>query len=174
MTTQTRNDRPSEAFDPIKSKDRQTAMSADNLAFTNMARASMQDVYAREETIQECVAYPDAVGPAFSRDPGERVVQIKKLDLHVVYNESSQLVVDVNENRDYVPNDPMVIERGYPEDRGILRDLCLGLKVPVAGSSDAAATVQRLRNRARHGRWFPPFEIRSRTVGRATWVGRQE
>jgi hypothetical protein len=174
MTTELISTKTEEDFALIESKGRKTALNSDNLAFTNTARTSMQDLYAREETIRECVAHPDAVGPAFSRDPGERVVQITKLDLHVVYNESSQLVVDVNENRDYVPNDPMVIERGYPEDRGILRDLYLGLRVPLPGSVGVTAKVQRLRNKARYGRWFPPFEIRSRAVGRTTWLGRQE
>jgi hypothetical protein len=174
MTTETRSNKEGRGFISIESKDRKTAMNASNVAFTNTARASMQAVYAREETIRKCIACPDATGAAFSRDPGERVVQITKLDLHVVYNESSQLVVDVNENRDYVPNDPMVIERGHPEDRGILRDLYLGLKVPLPESIGVTAIVQRLRKRARYGRWFPPFEIRSRTMGMTTWLGRQE
>jgi hypothetical protein len=145
----------------------------DNLAFTNTARSSMQKLYAREETIEACIANPDGVTPAFARNPGETVMQITRLDLHVIYNETEQLVLDVKQNRDYIPNDPMVIERGHPEDRGILRDLYLGLSRQLPDSSGTGASVQRLRNRARSGRWFPPFEIRSRTLDGRTWLGRQ-
>ena len=135
----------------------------DNLAFTNTARSSMQQLYAREETIQACIVHPDAATPAFARNPGETVMQIIRLDLHVIYNETAQLVLDVKQNRDYI-HDPMVIERGHPEDRGILRDLYLGLSRPLHDSSGTGASAQRLRNRARSGDGLPPFEIRRRTL----------
>ena len=173
MTTETTINTNIGGFELIDSTDENRERNEDDVAFTNTARASMQELYAREETIKACIAHPDAVTRAFSRDPDESVVHITKLDLLVVYNETAQLVVDVKKNRDYVPNDPMVIERGYPEDRGILRDLYLGLRVPLIDSKGGVAEVQRLRNKAR-SRWFPPFKIRTRTVDGTTWLGRQE
>jgi hypothetical protein len=175
MTIETTIHRGSGGFSMIESTNQTTVRNTANLAFTNTARTSMEDLHASEETIRQCITHADSVLRAFAREPDERVVQITKLDLHVVYNESTQLVVDVKENWDYVPNDPMVIERGeHPEDRGMLRDLYLGLRVRLPSSAGVTATVQRLRNKARLGRWFPPFEIRSSTVGRTAWLGRQE
>jgi hypothetical protein len=129
-----------------------------------------------EKTIRRAIAFADSVTPAVSNRPGERVIAVTKLDLHIVYNLTSQVVIDVGQNRAYAPNDPMQIERGHPEDRPMLRDLCLGLTVELSGLDDdvRTATIQRLRNRARAGKWYPPFEIISRQGGASTWLGRRD
>jgi hypothetical protein len=171
MTIETTIHRRSGGFPMIESMHQTTVANRDDLAFTNKARTSMEDLHASEETIRQCISHPETVFPAFAREPGEKVVQITKLDLHVVYNESMRLVVDVTENWNYAPNDPKVIERGdHPDDRGILRDLYMGLRIRRRCDSDGAAASEQGPARP----MVPAFRYWSRTVGRTTWLGRQE
>jgi hypothetical protein len=144
-------------------------------SFTLKARESMETLHASEETIRATIAEPDAVDPAVSSRPGEEVVSVTKLDLHLIYNATSQVVIAVNENRNFVPNNPMHIERGHRQDRWLLRDLCLGVNVRLPDSLDRSernAIVQRLRKRASAGKYYPVFEIASRDDN--TWIGRRD
>jgi hypothetical protein len=163
---------PSKAFDLARSD----ASTAPPQGFTRTAETSMKALGVSRATIRRAIDTADSVVARVSKKPGERVVAVTKLDLHIIYNATTRVVIQVDHNRAYRPNDPMQIERGHPEDRSRLRDLFLGLDVELSGleGDERTATIQRLRNRARAGKWYPPFEIVSRTSGAWTWLGRRD
>jgi hypothetical protein len=76
MTVEATNDRKNNVFAMTESIDAKAVSNPHTVVFTNTARAAMEDLHASEETIRECIAQPDAVRPAFAREPGETVVQI--------------------------------------------------------------------------------------------------